>query len=122
MSTLFEQLGGAAAVDAAVDRFYDKVLADDRVKHFFAETDMVRQRNHQKAFLTFAFGGPNQYSGRDMKSSHARLVATGLNDTHFDVIVELLAQTLSELGVSATLIAEVAKIAETVRDPVLGRG
>ena len=31
MSTLFEKLGGEAAVDAAVDKFYRKVLADERV-------------------------------------------------------------------------------------------
>ena len=34
MVPLFERLGGKAAVDATVDKFYDKVLADDRIKHF----------------------------------------------------------------------------------------
>ena len=33
--TLYEQLGGAPAVDAAVDVFYRKVLSDDRVSQFF---------------------------------------------------------------------------------------
>jgi truncated hemoglobin YjbI len=28
---IYEQIGGAAAVHAAVDRFYAKVLADDRL-------------------------------------------------------------------------------------------
>jgi len=40
MSSLYERLGGAAAVDAAVDLFYTKVLADDRIKHFFEGVDM----------------------------------------------------------------------------------
>jgi hemoglobin len=122
MASLYEKLGGAAAIDAAVDIFYDKVLADDRIRHFFADTDMARQRAHQKAFLTVAFGGPNAYQGRDMKSGHARLVAQGLNDSHFDAVIELLAATLQQLGVAPELIQEVAAIAETVRDPVLGRG
>ena len=44
MSTLFEKIGGADAVDAAVEKFYAKVLADDRIKHFFEGVDMDRQR------------------------------------------------------------------------------
>lgn len=82
---------------------------------------MARQRAHQKAFLTFAFGGPNNYAGRDMRAGHARLVQEGLNDTHFDVIVGLLAATLTELGVRNALIQEVAAVAETVRNDILGR-
>ncbi len=120
-SSLYEKLGGAPAIDAAVDIFYDKVLADERIRHFFAQTDMARQRAHQKAFLTVAFGGPNAYQGRDMRSSHARLVAAGLNDSHYDAVVELLAATLTELEVAPKSIQEVAAVAESVRAEVLGR-
>lgn len=121
MTTLFDALGGNAAVDAAVDRFYDKVLADANLVRFFAETDMGRQRAHQKAFLTVAFGGPNHYSGRDMRSGHAQAVAAGLNDSHFDAVVEHLAATLAEMDVAPALIAQVAAVAESVRDEILGR-
>ena len=119
--TLFEQLGGAAAVEAAVDNFYRKVLSDDRVAHFFEDVDMDRQRGKQKAFLTMAFGGPHNYSGKDMRAGHARLVAMGLNDSHFDAIVELLGGTLKEMGVADELIGQVAAIAESTRADVLGR-
>lgn len=50
MPTLFDKLGGSAAVDLAVDKFYERVLQDERINHFFANTDMVRQRAHQKPF------------------------------------------------------------------------
>lgn len=63
MTTLFEKLGGKAAVDLAVDRFYERVLNDERIKHFFENVDMNRQRGHQKAFLTYAFGGAALPSG-----------------------------------------------------------
>lgn len=119
--SLFQQLGGSAAVDAAVDIFYRKVLSDDRVSHFFDDVDMDRQSAKQKAFLTMVFGGPANYSGLDMRRGHTHLVARGLNDTHVDVVVELLGETLSELGVPAEKIAQVAAIAESVRDDVLNR-
>lgn len=121
MSTLFEQLGGSAAVDAAVDKFYRRVIADDRVNRFFEGVDMDKQATKQKAFLTMAFGGPNNYTWLDMKEGHAHLVKDGLDDSHFDAIVENLGATLKEMGVSDDLIGQVAAVAESTREAVLGR-
>ncbi len=120
-STLFEQIGGEPAVEAAVDIFYRKVLSDDRVSRFFEGVDMDRQRAKQKAFLSMAFGGPHNYSGKDMRLGHAHLVKMGLNDSHFDAVVELLGGTLKELGVKDVLISQVAAIAESTRADVLNR-
>ncbi len=120
-NSLFDRLGGDNAVNAAVDLFYRKVLTDERINHFFQGIDMDRQAAKQKAFLTMAFGGPNSYTGEDMRRGHAHLVARGLNDNHFDAVVENLGSTLSELGISDDLISEVAAICETTRDDVLCR-
>ena len=119
--SLFEQLGGEAAVNAAVDIFYRKVLADDRISRFFEGVDMDKQAAKQKAFLTMAFGGPNNYTGEDMRKGHAHLVKDGLNDSHFDAVVENLGATLKELGVADDLIGQVAAVAETTRNDVLGK-
>ncbi len=119
--SLYDQIGGEAAVDAAVDIFYRKVLADDRINKFFEDVDMERQAAKQKAFLTVAFGGPNKYTGKDMRDGHAHLVARGLNDSHFDAVMEHLGATLKELNVPDELIAKAAAIAESTRNDVLGR-
>ncbi|WP_103669211.1 group 1 truncated hemoglobin [Pseudanabaena sp. BC1403] len=112
MTTLFEKLGGAEAVDVAVDRFYERVLQDDRIKHFFADTDMVKQRKHQKAFLTYAFGGTDKYNGHHMRQAHKDLVSNqGLNSDHFDAVTEDLMITLKEMGVNDDLLAAVAAVA-----------
>ncbi len=120
-ASLFERLGGAPAIGAAVDKFYEKVLADNRIKHFFDGTDMRKQAAKQKAFLTFVTGGPNNYTGQSMRDGHAHLVARGLDDSHVDAVIELLGATLKELGVSDADIADVAALANSVRDDVLGR-
>jgi hemoglobin len=119
--SLYEQLGGQAAVEAAVDSFYRKVLTDDRISRFFDGVDMDQQIAKQKAFLTMAFGGPHNYTGKDMRAGHARLIQMGLNDSHFDAVIELLGATLRELGVAENLIQEVAAIAESTRNDVLSR-
>ena len=119
--TLYERLGGEAAVNAAVDLFYGKVLADYRINRFFDKTDMAKQVEHLKAFMTVAFGGPNNYSGRSLRDSHARLVKMGLGDSHFDAVMEHLGATMQELNVPAELIQEAAALVESVRGEVLGR-
>ena len=119
--TLFEQLGGEAAVDAAVDIFYRKVLSDDRVNGFFGDVDMDGQIAKQKGFLTMVFGGPNNYTGKDMREGHKHLVDRGLNDSHVDAVIEDLGATLKELGVADSDIQEVADLANSVRDDVLNR-
>lgn len=119
--SLYQQLGGAAAVNAAVDIFYRKVLEDDRINRFFQGVNLEAQIAKQRAFLTMAFGGPNNYTGADMRTAHARLVANGLNGSHVDAVVENLKATLQELKVPGYLIPQVIDIAESVRDDVLGR-
>ena len=121
MTTLYERLGGAAAIDQAVDIFYRKVLTDERINGFFDDVDMERQANKQKAFLTMVFGGPNQYTGQDMREGHRHLVARGLNDSHVDAVIEHLGSTLAELGADPADIAQVAAIANGARDDVLNR-
>lgn len=119
--TLYARIGGEAAVNAAVEIFYRKVLNDPRISHFFAHVDMDKQIAKQKAFFTMAFGGPAHYSGQDMRTAHASLVKEGLNAGHFDAVMEQLGATLVELNVPQDLIAEAAAIAESTRDHVLGR-
>ena len=119
--SLYEQLGGEAAVNAAVDIFYRKVLSDHRINRFFENSDIEKQAAKQKAFLTMAFGGPNNYTGVDMRQAHAHLLKFGLDDSHFDAVMEHLGGTLTELNVPQGLIDQVAAIAESTRNDILGR-
>jgi len=116
--SLYESIGGAAAVDAAVDLFYEKVLADERISGYFETVNMARQRNKQKAFLTFAFGGPNNYTGKDMRKAHAHM---NLSEGDFDAVLENLGAALQELNVPEDLIARAAAVAMSVKDDVLNR-
>ncbi len=118
--TLFDKIGGTAAVEAAVDIFYRHILEDKSINQFFDNTDMEAQRAKQMSFLTMAFGGPNNYSGKDMREAHAPLVAKGLNEDHFNAVAGHLKDTLKELEVPDNLIQEVMVIAGSTHDDVLG--
>lgn len=121
MSTLFDRLGGAPAIEATVDVFYGRVLADPLLSPMFARVPMARMRAHQQRFLGFAFGGAAEYAGRDLARAHAGLVARhGLSDRHFDAVLAHLGAALSSLGIAVEQIAEVRAVAESVRSAVLG--
>ena len=122
MRDVFKRIGGRAVVDSVVDRFYDYMLTDDRVKHFFANVNMDKQRQHQKDFITYALGGSTKYDGKDLRSAHQHLVDhMGLSDEHFDATVENLVTALRDMNVPGNLIEKAGKIVESTRNAVLCR-
>ena len=121
MSTLYERLGGEAAVAAAVVRFYEKIMDDALLAPFFEDVEMDRLIDKQIAFMTLAFDGPSRYTGRDLRVAHAPLVLRGLGDAHFDALTGHLAATLRELAIAEDAIGEVLTMLETTRQDVLSR-
>ena len=120
--SLFEKLGGSAAVDAAVEELYVRILLDPKLAPFFIQTDITALKKHQLSFLTMAFGGPTKYEGQDLTDSHSHLVKKqGLSDQHFDAVAGHLKDTLTELNVPEELVGEVMAIVAGTRDAVLGR-
>ncbi len=114
--SIFETIGGSDSVTAAVDIFYDKVLADDVLAPYFSGTDMKKQKTHMRAFLAVALGGPSLYAGRDMAAAHAGLGAT---DEAFDHVVGHLVDTLTELSVPGEIIEQIGAKLLPLRDQVV---
>jgi hemoglobin len=121
MTSIYEQLGGAPAIQAAVEDFYRRVLQDEELAPYFEDIDMDKQMAKQAGFLTMVTGGPNHYTGRDMRTAHAHLVTRGIGDRHVDLVIKHLGDTLTGLGVAPELVQQVAAVAESVRGDVLSR-
>ncbi len=115
-ATLFERIGGMPAVNAAVDIFYRRVLADASLAHFFAHVPMDGQSGKMKAFLAYAFGAPLPYTGKKMRDAHAHMHIT---EGQFGAVAGHLVETLQELSVPQNLIDEVVAIALSTKDDVL---
>lgn len=121
-ASLYERIGGEEAIMLAVDLFYAKVLADETTRPFFDGLDMQAQTRKQVAFMAWAFGGPKEFKGKDLRTAHAKLVADqGLSDVHFDAVATHLRATLEEMGVDEADIVEALATVSAVRDEVLGR-
>jgi hemoglobin len=94
--SLYERLGGKDAISAVVDDFAQNVLADARINKKFAKSDATRLLVNLKAFVCFATGGPCQYTGLDMKTSHKNM---GVTAGEFNALVEDLVKTLDKFKV-----------------------
>lgn len=115
----YERIGGAAAVKAAVDIFYDRVLADPELVGYFTSVDMVGQRRHLAAMLTTVLGGPNEYTGRELAEAHQPL---NIPVAHYVLVGEHLTATLTSLGVPADILADVQAVLGKVQDQVVATG
>ena len=120
-ASLYDQIGGEKAIEIATVIFYRKVLNDHHICRFFHYTDMDSELLKQRTFLTYAFDGPNNYTGKELRSAHAMFVKMGLDDTHFDAVIGHLISTFEEINVPANLINKAVAICESMRDQVLGR-
>lgn len=114
--TLFEQVGGQAAVKTAVTVFYNRVTDDPDLAKWFDGIDLSRLRAHQRAFLSAALDGPPVFAGRDLGEAHAGMEIT---DAAFDSIVTHLAVTLDDLAVPEEIIAQVGERLEALRTQIV---
>jgi hemoglobin len=116
-TSIYDEIGGAPAVGDAVEDFYDRVLDDRSLAHYFAGTDMARQKAHLRSFIAAALGGPNVYAGRDMPAAHS---GRNITPAAFDAVVSHLAATLTRLGVRSTTIEAIAGRLLPLRADIVG--
>ncbi len=119
--SLYEKIGGEETVTKAANFLYVNILHDDRIKDFFDDVDIDKQKRKMTAFLTYIFGGPSLYLGKDMRRAHKDAVEHGLSDEHVDAMMECVHTTLNEIGIEKDLVIEVINKIEQHRDDVLNK-
>jgi hemoglobin len=94
--SLYDRLGGNAAISAVVDNFVGRVAKDGRVNSFFGKTDIPLFKKRLVEQIGSASGGPERYTGKEMRPVHEGM---GIKDSQFDAVVEDLIGALTELKV-----------------------
>jgi len=115
---LFDLIGGRSVIEAATELFYDKVLHDDSLRHFFEGVDVAHLRSRQAMFISMLLGG-RVYTGKNIHDAHARSRDHGLNDAHFDLFLKHFRVALEEVGVKPENAEKVMKRLESKRGTVL---
>jgi len=99
--SLYQRLGGMPAIQAVVDDFVSRILADDRVNRWFAHaaSDPENARLYKAKLADFicqGTGGPCKYTGADMLSAHK---GRGVTEDAFNAVVSDLVATLDKFKV-----------------------
>jgi len=114
--SIYDSIGGAAAVSAAVDELYRRVLGDPELVGYFTGVDIGRVKTHQRIFIAAALDGSATYRGRPMREAHAGL---HIRDSDFGRVVDHLAATLTSLGVADSTTTRVADLLGPLRHQIV---
>jgi hemoglobin len=134
--TLFERLGGEQGVNAIVDDFVTRALADPRVNWerkgierggtlgiggTSAEwkpdaAKITALKIHIAQFIALASGGPTRYDGRDMKDVHGGMKIT---NPEFDASIGDLKASLDKLKIGTDEQKELLAAFESARAQVV---
>jgi hemoglobin len=104
--SLYDRLGGEKAIKAVVDEFVANVVADKRINKFFAKADGAKLKEQLVNQIGQATGGPQKYTGKDMKTAHKGM---GIKEADFTALVEDLVKALDKF-----------KVPKTEKDELLG--
>lgn len=116
--TLYDRVGGAAAVDEMIDAFYIRVLGDSELRPFFDGVSIDRLRTMQKEFFAAALDGPVTTSDLDLAQAHQHL---GLTRNHVTRFVRHLIGVLDSRDlISRTDAMEIIYRIATWTDDVIG--
>jgi len=116
-ASLYDRLGGAAAIENLIEAFYIRVLADPELAPFFQNSSLERLRKMQSDFFNRALGGPVEYSGRTLAHVHH---GRGITRHHFALFVGHLLETLKDYGCEEKETDEVIDHINTFANEVTG--
>ena len=114
--SVYDAIGGRAALTAAVDRFYGRLLADPALGPLFPRGVGARHRAYVVTILGEALGGRERYRGPDIAGAHRGLA---IGDAHFDRAAAHLGATLDELCVPRDLAERIVGIVAGLRPAVV---
>lgn len=104
-------------MSAAVDSFYERVLADPELKVWFDGIELGKLKEHQRAFLAVGLGGPELYEGRSMRTAHR---GQRITDKAYTAALDHLADALADLGVQEAITVHVIERIEKLRVAIVG--
>jgi hemoglobin len=118
--SLYERLGKEPAIMQVVDDFVANVVADENIKErhkkHFMEGDVAGLKKRLVEQIGEATGGPQKYTGKNMKDAHKGLEITNKD---FDALVADLVKALDKNKVAEEDKGELLKMLGPMRKDVV---
>ncbi len=118
--TLFEMLGGEAALRAIIARFVDRMFDDLMIGYLFRAADRERVKAKEYEFAARHLGAPVSYSGRPIDEAHrAHRVTGGQFMRRLQILKETLAAFQVPREVSEHWLAHTLSLQAEITDNAL---
>ena len=92
----FRDFGAKPGLEALMEDFVARLVANPRTHRFFADIDQVALKQHLTKQFCAVLGGGCTYTGRDMAEAHA---AFGIDRSAFNALVEDLQVSMTSRGI-----------------------
>lgn len=115
-ASLYERLGGEAKIRAISADIVDNHLRNDAVKARFANSDRGRLIRMAGDFICMGTGGPQQYTGKDMRSAHRGM---NISEQEYLAVVDDIMAALDRHGIGDREKQEMLAIAYSLKGEIL---
>jgi len=75
---------GLVKTTQVIQGFYEDVLQDPKLGHFFDRVSITELAEHQTIFLNMVMGGPSGYTHHDIEHAHSPL---GIHHEQFNAMI-----------------------------------
>ena len=117
--TLYDRLGGYAAIDAFTNNLLPRLQGDDALGRFWAHRGadgIAREKQLLIDYLASVAGGPVYYTGRDMKLSH---VGMKISESDWDAFLGHAVATMDALNVGEQEQADIAAFVASIKSDIV---
>jgi hemoglobin len=93
--TLYSRLGGRAGIQAIVEDIWINHTSNPVINRRYINSDPVKVKRLVTEMCCAGFGGPEQYTGKDMISAHKGM---NINEAEFVAVCDDVLQALEKHG------------------------
>ena len=113
--TLYQQLGGQAAIESITTHLVDRILTNPKIDFLFKETDREDLEIKIVNQICMETGGPCKYEGLDMIEAHSGM---DIKYSEFDVFVKDFIAAMEDAQIPYRLQNKVLAIFAPMREDV----
>lgn len=114
--TLYDRIGGEPAARAICEDIWTNHTVNPIVNNRFSNSNPVYVKQMVFEIFAAATGGPVEYTGKDMLTTHAGM---NISDMEFNAVVDDVLKALDMNNVSAAERGEVLAILWSVKDQIV---
>lgn len=115
--SLYQRLGGRAAIEAMVNDAIGNISADTRINRRFHDLDSAQLSKNLVDLVCERTGGPCVYTGKDMATAHEGM---HISDDEFDALVEDMVKSMDKFKMPAREKSEVLAMLGKTKNAIVG--